>query len=496
SSKAPVSRLADKVCAIFVPLVLGIAVLTAIVWLILGDGARAFSSAVAVLVISCPCALGLATPTAIMAGTGRGAELGVLIKSAPALEKLHSVSTILLDKTGTITTGKPAVTDVCAADGMDEKQALSIIYSMENKSEHPLAQAICAYAKTQGAKLLAAEDFSQIEGGGIRAVIEGKTYVAGNVRMLGDVKLSSKMEDFAARAAAEGKTPIYLADESGVLCAYAIADQIKPDAKAAIEHLHKMHVSCVMLTGDNEVTAKAIAAQCGIDRVIAGVLPQDKQRHVKEAMDGGAVVAMVGDGINDAPALTQADIGIAIGAGTDVAIESADVVLTGNGLLGVADAVELSRRTMRIIRQNLFWALCYNTIGIPLAAGLFGFSLPPMFAAAAMSVSSVLVVSNALRLRYAVKQEKITAQNEFACDTIEENTTTIQEEETMKLIVEGMMCMHCSGRVQKALEAVAGVSKVAVDLETKTVTVEGEGLDAAVLTAAVVDAGYEVTSAE
>ena len=506
SSKAPVSRLADRVCAVFVPAVLAIAVVTAIVWLLIGDASRAFSSAVSVLVISCPCALGLATPTAIMAGTGRGAELGVLIKSAPALEKLHSVSTVLLDKTGTITTGRPNVTDVLFEEGTDEAELRSVLYSVERHSEHPLAQAICRDAEARGVNLTEITDFSQIEGGGVAAKANGKAYRAGNARLLSDAAFSESMKDFGRRAAENGCTPIYLADEAHVLAGFAIADAIKPDAKAAIDRLHEMHVSCVMLTGDNEKTANAIAAQCGVDRVIAGVLPADKQRHVREAMEGGHVVAMVGDGINDAPALTQADVGIAIGAGTDVAIESADVVLTGKGLSGVADAVALSRRTMKIIRENLFWALFYNAIGIPLAAGVFGVKLPPMFAAAAMSVSSVFVVSNALRLRFALRDEHEKKTTEHLSANDGENGASAagnaaapmdqknKEETTMTktMTIEGMMCMHCSGRVKKALEGVAGVTGVVVDLDKKTATVTGNALDDATLRAAVTDAGYEV----
>jgi heavy metal translocating P-type ATPase len=503
SSKAPVSRLADRVCAVFVPAVLGIALVTAVAWLLLGDAARAFSSAVAVLVISCPCALGLATPTAIMAGTGRGAELGVLIKSAPALERLHSVSTVILDKTGTITTGKAAMTDVRSDDGVSRQEALDIVSSMESQSEHPLAQAICAYADAHGAKRRIITDFSQIPGGGLQARVDGRLYRAGNARLMQDVAVSQDLSDFALQAAKSGGTPVYLADETRVLAVFIVSDTLKEDAKEAIDHLHRMHVACIMLTGDNENTAQAIGRACGVDRVIAGVLPADKQRYVAEYMQKGDVVAMVGDGINDAPALTQADVGIAIGAGTDVAIESADVVLTGSGLHGVADAVELSRRTMRIIRQNLFWALIYNAIGIPLAAGLFGVSLPPMFAAAAMSVSSVLVVTNALRLRYAVggRGRKRGADDCGGACPIARNTMQQEEkkeEQTMekKLMIEGMMCMHCSGRVQKALEAVPGVTKVEVDLEGKCATVTANGVADETLRAAVTEAGYEVTAIE
>ena len=403
ASKAPIAKLADKVSGIFVPVVMIIALLSAVIWLLTGATFEfALSIGIAVLVISCPCALGLATPTAIMVGTGKGAENGILIKSAEALEIAHTVQTVVLDKTGTVTEGKPKVTDIIVGD-LERQELLKIAASLEQLSEHPLAEAIVAAAAAENIEPEAAVDFEAREGRGIMARLGGTLYMAGNRRLMEDfqIPLGSYGEE-EERLAADGKTPLYFARQDGVLGLIAVADVIKPTSRAAVQELEAMGIEVVMLTGDNERTARAIQKQVGISKVIAEVLPQDKEREVRRIQESGRKTAMIGDGINDAPALARADVGIAIGAGTDIAIESADIVLMKSDLMDAVKAIQLSKAVIRNIKQNLFWAFFYNAIGIPLAAGVFytilGWKLNPMFAAAAMSLSSVCVVTNALRL--------------------------------------------------------------------------------------------------
>ncbi len=481
SSKAPISKLADKVSAVFVPTVITIAVLTVIVWLITGHSVSfALSCGIAVLVISCPCALGLATPTAIMVGTGRGAEMGVLIKSAEALEIAHEVKTVVMDKTGTVTVGKPQITDI-VTNGVTEKELLHVAAAVEKPSEHPLAAAILERAGTPAP----VTDFQQAAGRGLSAVLDGKRILAGNQKWMEENGVA--LEAVAQTAdgfADEGKTPLYFAADGALLGMIAVADVVKPTSKEAIEEFAHMGVNVVMLTGDNRKTAEAIQRQLGIQKVIAEVLPQDKEAEIQRLQAGGAKVAMIGDGVNDAPALARADVGVAIGAGTDIAIESADIVLMKSDLKDAAAAFELSRAVIRNIKENLFWAFFYNVIGIPLAAGAlfpaFGLKLNPMFGAAAMSLSSVFVVSNALRL----KLFKPKFKNQY------KEVKTMMK--TMK--IEGMSCAHCSGRVEKALNSIDGVSAV-VDLEAKSAAVTLEKpVEDAVLKAAVEDAGYEVVS--
>ena len=404
SSKAPIQRIADKISAVFVPAVIGIAVAVFVIWLVATgmDVSRAVVHGISVLVISCPCALGLATPTAIMVGTGRGAKQGILIKSAEALENAHDISTVVLDKTGTITKGVPEVTDVVCAEGIDEADLLMLAYGLEKKSEHPLAKAICSYAEAAESDQLPIKDFHQVPGRGLSGVTEGALAYAGNAAMMADAGI--ELNGLALRAeelSQEGKTPLFFAWSGQLLGIIAVADQVKPTSAAAVAELSALGIHTVMLTGDNERTAHAIQAQVGIDGVIADMLPADKDAKIQSLKEDGKV-AMVGDGVNDAPALARADVGIAIGAGTDVAIESADMVLVRNDLLDVAAGIQLARATMRNIKQNLFWALFYNVLCIPIAAGALtglGITLTPDFAAAAMSLSSIFVVSNALRLR-------------------------------------------------------------------------------------------------
>jgi Cu+-exporting ATPase len=404
--KAPIARLADVVSGYFVPIVCAIAILAGAAWfLATRDLAFALTIFISVLVIACPCALGLATPTAIMVGTGRGAESGILIKGGEALETAHRIDTVVFDKTGTVTEGKPAVTDVLTAEGVSQDELLRIAASAERGSEHPLGRAIVADAQRKGLALSKADDFVSVTGRGIEARIEGRLVLAGNRRLMDERAVSfSAPEADADRLAEEGKTPMYVAIDGRAAGVIAVADVIKPSAKAAVEHLRKMGVEVVMLTGDNEKTAAAIAKQAGVDRVLAEVLPQDKSMEIKRLQEAGRNVAMVGDGVNDAPALAQADVGIAIGSGADVAMESADIVLMRSDPMDVPAAVNLSKRTIRNIKQNLCWAFGYNVVGIPIAAGalyLFGGPLlNPMLAAAAMSLSSVSVLTNALRLKH------------------------------------------------------------------------------------------------
>ena len=507
SSKAPISRLADKISAVFVPVVISIAVLAAILWATVGGmGVRfCLSIGIAVLVISCPCALGLATPVAITVATGKAAEKGILIKSAASLELLGRVNTVVLDKTGTVTEGKPQVTDVLCVPGVTEEELLCAAASLEKPSGHPLADAIVQEAARRSIPLCGVSDFTTVSGGGVQAVLDGKTLYAGNDRYMDLIGAGvSVLRSAAEELAAQGKTPLYFAEEHRLLGVVAVADVVKPDSAAAIAALRRGGCEVVLLTGDNQRTAEAIARQVGVDRVIAQVLPQDKARCIQELQREGRLVAMVGDGVNDAPALVTADVGLAIGAGTDVAIESADVVLMRSSLMDIVDAAALSRAALRNIRQNLFWAFFYNAIGIPVAAGVlypaFQITLNPMIAAAAMSLSSVCVVSNALRLRgwKGSRPDAPAPADKSAALTDAPNVITAapaaqQEESAMKktLTIEGMMCAHCAAHVEKALNALPGVT-AQVDLAGKTAVVTGSAGDEA-LKQAVADAGYQVT---
>ena len=493
SSKAPIAKMADRIAGVFVPVVICIAILAAVIWLITGAGFEfALSTGISVLVISCPCALGLATPVAIMVGTGKGAENGILIKSGEALEIAHKVDTVVMDKTGTITVGKPSVTDVAALN-CSEAELLKIAVSLEKQSEHPLAEAILEYGKKQKTTSIEADNFQAMHGWGICAELDGKLHYAGNQRLLESCGLlTDQVKDVMDQLADEGKTPMAIADEQQVLGIIAVSDVEKESSKKAIELFGDMGIDVVMLTGDNERVAKAMQKKLGIKKVIAEVLPEDKEQHIKNLQDEGHTVAMIGDGVNDAPALARADVGIAIGAGTEVAIESADAVLIKNDLLDAVTAVKLSKAVIRNIKQNLFWAFFYNCIGIPLAAGVFysalGWQLNPMFGAAAMSCSSICVVSNALRLKL-FKPEH--------ADIIENKITEPEEEKEMakfetELKIEGMMCKHCQAFVEKALGAIDG-AEVAVDLEagTATVTTENE-IEDAKFQDIITEAGYEL----
>ena len=494
SSKAPIAKLADKISGVFVPAVICIALVTFVAWLALGMTFEfALSMGISVLVISCPCALGLATPTAIMVGTGRGASNGILIKSADALETAYGIDAIILDKTGTITAGKPEVTDIICAENIEEDKFLRMAYSIEKLSEHPLGQAIVQRGEEKSMDSLKVENFKQIAGRGLKATVDGGICLGGNLALMKEEKVKDVDEKAGLQIAQEGKTPLYFSVDGNFIGIIAIADTIKETSKDAVEELKSMSIEVLMVTGDNEKTANAIGSQVGIDKVISQVMPQDKEEQVKKLQNQGKKVAMVGDGINDAPALARADVGIAIGAGTDIAMDSADIVLMKNDLLDVSTAIQLSRKVMRNIKQNLFWAFFYNIIGIPVAAGLFylsfGLKLSPMIGAAAMSFSSVCVVSNALRLRF-FKPKRL-KENNVNIETKEE----VEGENQMKktLMVEGMMCQHCVKHVNDALAKVEGVSEVAVDLEGKKaeVTLSADVSDD-VLAKAVTDEGYEV----
>ena len=486
-SKAPIARLADKIAGVFVPVVMGIALVAFAVWMIAkGDLEFALNIGISVLVISCPCALGLATPVAIMVGTGRGARMGLLFKNAEALENLHKVDTVVVDKTGTLTTGKPAVTDILPG-GLPEAELLKLAAALEEKSEHPFAKAILE--KAAGVDHPQAEKFETIPGKGVSGVIEGKKFFGGNGRLMEELGVQIPALPDSVDA---GGTPLHFASENGTyLGTIVAADVLKADSVAAVAAMKKMHLNVVMLTGDNEKTAKAIAAKAGIDRVISDVLPGDKAGAVERLRKEGHKVVMVGDGINDAPALVTADVGLAIGNGTDIAIESADVVLMNGSLMGVGNAVALSRATIRNIKENLFWAFFYNCLGIPVAAGAlypaFHILLNPMIGAAAMSCSSVFVVTNALRLRF-FKPKEIETE---PVNNVEH--TTIKEETAMKTVihVEGMMCGHCKMHVENACKGVPGVTDAVVDLAAKNVTVTGDA-DLAALKAAITEAGYQV----
>lgn len=519
SSKAPIAKMADKIAGVFVPAVITIALITGVIWLISGATFEfAMSTAIAVLVISCPCALGLATPVAIMVGTGKGAENGILIKSGDALETAHQIDTVVLDKTGTITQGKPVVTDIICAAGKSaaKTQLLQIAGSLEKGSEHPLAEAIVNYCVTNNISLEKVTDFNALFGKGIEGTVSGTHYYAGNEKMMEEkgISLSTEQKNQIRELAKQGRTPLLFADEKQFLGIVAVADVVKPTSKEAVQKFRDYGIHVIMLTGDNEVTAQAIKEQVGIDEVIAGVLPTQKEEKISALKQAGHKVAMIGDGVNDAPALASADVGIAIGAGTDVAIESADIVLMKNDLLDAVGAVKLSKAVIRNIKENLFWAFFYNSIGIPLAAGvlypLFQIKLNPMFGAAAMSLSSVCVVSNALRLRWVKLHDAKKTQSEpyqdVAASTIADinqhnaldnnikSTNNDKGESTMTttISIEGMMCAHCQAHVEKALKEVAGVTEVTVSLENKNAVVTGDA-SVETLKQAVVDAGYEVT---
>ena len=512
ASKAPIAKLADRVAGVFVPVVMAIAAVTAIAWLIAtgGNVTRALTTGVAVLVISCPCALGLATPVAIMVGTGKGAENGILIKSAQALETLHTVDTVVLDKTGTLTQGKPVVTDVIPAQGLEENDLLLLAACLEGPSEHPVARAIVEEARSRQLPLTSPQDFSALHGLGVRGTLAGRACLGGNLRLMEQSNIP--LEDLPARGEAlseEGKTPLYFSDGQRLLGLIAVADTPKPTSAQAVDAFQQLGLEVVMLTGDNQRTAQAIGRQLGVTQIMAEVLPQDKESVVRRLQEEGKKVAMVGDGINDAPALARADVGLAIGAGTDIAMESADIVLMKSDLLDAAAAVELSRATIRNIKENLFWAFFYNALGIPLAAGVFyalgitHFMLNPMFAAAAMSLSSVCVVSNALRLRMFHSKFKAPRPLETVQEACSYACSLAQAEETKggndtmekKINIEGMMCQHCVAHVEKALTALGGVSSAKADLEGKcaTVTLAAPVSDQE-LKDAVTQAGYEVVS--
>ena len=503
SSKAPIAKTADKIAGIFVPAVMAIALVTAIGWLISGATFEfAFSCAVSVLVISCPCALGLATPVAIMVGTGKGAENGILIKSGEALETVHNIQCVVLDKTGTITQGKPVVTNV--ETNLDKRQFLSIAAGLEEKSEHPLAEAILEYTKKNKIHPSRVSEFLSVPGRGVKGKIDGKWYFAGNSRMMEEEGISlTSVKDRLDELADQGKTPMVFAEEGRILGILSVADVVKETSREAVKQLKELGTEVVMLTGDNKRTAEAIRKELDIDTVIAEVLPQDKEREISRLQKEGKKVAMIGDGVNDAPALARADVGMAIGAGTDVAIESADIVLMKNDLLDAVAAIRLSKAVIRNIKQNLFWAFFYNSLGIPVAAGIFytafGWKLNPMIGAAAMSMSSIFVVTNALRLKKfkVSKAEHTSVKEESEQEAMLQSMEIdeIKEEKTMiTMKINGMMCPHCQAAVKKALEAFEGVT-ADVNLEDKAAYITGEA-DKDALVKAVTDAGYEVVSVE
>ena len=487
ASKAPIAKLADKVSGIFVPVVISIAVITIIVWLLLGKGISfALSMGISVLVISCPCALGLATPTAIMVGTGKGAQYGILTKSAESLETAHQVDTVVLDKTGTITEGKPSVTDI-APVGISDKELLQIAASIEYLSEHPLAKAIVE--KADGLEFSDVADFEQIVGQGVKGNVDGKKVLAGNYKMMRENNIEVSEDEIFAN---DGKTSLYFAVDNKFVGIIAVADTIKETSRQAIEDMRNMGLDVIMLTGDNAVTANAIKNKLPLSSAVAEVLPSDKEEVVRKLQQSGHKVAMVGDGINDAPALTRADVGIAIGAGTDIAIESADIVLMKSNLQDVVTSIELSHSVIKNIKENLFWAFFYNALGIPIAAGVLygiaGLKLNPMIAAHAMSFSSVLVVSNALRLRFF----KPKCNNIKTVKNEKENITM-----TKTIKINGMMCSHCTGRVGEVLNAIDGVSaEVSLDNGGQAVVTLAKDVSDDVLKKAVVDAGYEVVGIE
>ena len=497
ATKAPIAKVADKVSGVFVPVVMGIAIITLIVWLIIGrQFSYSLARAISVLVISCPCALGLATPVAIMVGNGLGARNGVLFKNAVSLENAGKIQIAVLDKTGTVTSGKPVVTDIICADGFSEDEILKIAYSLEAKSEHPLAKAICEKANELKTKAEEVSEFSALPGNGLKAVLNGKELVGGSVKFIsGQAGIPQTLEEASKKLSEQGKTPLMFMQDGQVLGIIAVADTIRPESPEAIKELKNMGIKVVMLTGDNERTAKAVGKQAGVDKVVAGVLPDGKEREIRKLKELGKV-AMVGDGINDALALTVADIGIAIGAGSDVAIDAADVVLMKSELTDVPAAIRLSRATLRNIHQNLFWAFIYNVICIPLAAGCYvglGLTLNPMIGAAAMSLSSFCVVMNALRLNlcrlHSPKNDK-RLKNECAFEK--------KEEENMGLTktvanIEGMMCGHCEAHVNEAIKKnFPNVKEVMSSHENNETVIMSEGaVDEAKLAEVIAGAGYE-----
>ena len=495
ATKAPIAKVADKVSGVFVPVVIVLAVVTAIVWLAVGKPVGfALARAISVLVISCPCALGLATPVAIMVGNGMGAKNGILFKTAVSLEETGKAQIVALDKTGTITKGEPKVTDMVALNGKSELDLLKLAYALERKSEHPLAKAITSKASDDHIEAVEVEDFMALAGNGVRAISDGKILYGGSYKFISEkVKMTKDIDEIANKLANEGKTPLFFSSDDELYGIIAVADTIKEDSAKAIKEMQNMGIHVVMLTGDNKRTADAIGLKAGVDEVIAGVLPDGKESVIKKMKRKGKVI-MVGDGINDAPALTSADIGIAIGAGADVAIDAADVVLMKSRLTDVAAAIRLSRATLHNIHENLFWAFIYNIIGIPLAAGVYisllGWQLNPMFAAAAMSLSSFSVVTNALRLNFVKIYDP--KHDHKIKNKVQLEKETTKMEKTLK--IEGMMCGHCEMHVKKALEAISGVTKAEVShTDGKAVVTLDKSVDDAILIKAVDDEGYKVT---
>ena len=505
ATKAPIAKIADRVSGVFVPAVITIAILTTLVWLLTGhEFGYALARGISVLVISCPCALGLATPVAIMVGNGMGAKNGILFKTAVSLEEAGKVQIVALDKTGTITSGQPEVTDLLPADGISEQELLTMAFALEKKSEHPLAKAILGHAKSLHLTAPEVTDFHALPGNGLSAVLDNETLIGGSMKFISSqVSVPAALSQKAEKLAEEGKTPLLFARNGKLVGIIAVADVIKEDSPQAVKELQNMGIRVVMLTGDNERTARAIGAQAGVDDVIAGVLPDGKESVIRSLKEQGKV-AMVGDGINDAPALTRADIGIAIGAGTDIAIDAADVVLMKSRLSDVPAAVRLSRATLKNIHENLFWAFFYNVIGIPLAAGvwipIFGWTLNPMFGAAAMSLSSFCVVTNALRLNlFKIHDTKKDKKIKQATSIEVKNDYNIKEKEQKTMVkvtvnVEGMMCGHCEAHVNEAIKKAFGVEDVVSSHENNTtVFTAPEKVDEDKIRQTIKDAGYEVT---
>ena len=502
NSKAPISKIADKVSSVFVPIVITIAILAVIIWLLAGYSFEfALSIGISVLVISCPCALGLATPVAIMVGTGKGAENGILIKSAESLEILHSVDTVVLDKTGTITEGKPKVTDIVSL--INENELLKIAGSLEKSSEHPLAEAIVKKAEDSKIIFNDVKKFETVSGRGVKGVIEQKTYFAGNIAFMKENNINTeKVNSKAKDLLNSGKTVLYFSDDKNVIGIIAVADTIKKTSYQAIKELKKRNIDTIMITGDNSLVANSIGNEIGINRVISEVLPQDKEREIDRLQKEGKKVAFVGDGINDSPALVRSDVGLAIGSGTDIAIESADCVIIKNSLLDVVTAIDLSKSVIRNIKLSLFWAFIYNIIGIPVACGIlypaFGITLSPMIGAACMSLSSVCVVTNALRLKRFKPHFKINDCNDGFCNnSLEKNNIEINKEEKLRMeklvSIEGMACNHCKMNVEKALKEIDGVEEVNVSLEEKNAIIKlNKEVSDSEIKNAIQEAGYAV----
>lgn len=500
ATKAPIAKIADKVSGIFVPVVITIAIITIVVWLLMGESVGfALARGISVLVISCPCALGLATPVAIMVGNGKGAKNGILFKTAAALEQTGGTNIVALDKTGTITKGEPKVTDIIPNDDISENELLSLAYSIELNSEHPLAKAVIEKAEEVNSNKCEVTEFKALAGNGLKGTINGSEVIGGSLKFISsNIDLNNDIIKKAEMLAENGKTPLLFANNNKLIGIIAVADVIKEDSEQAINELKNMGIRVVMITGDNEKTANAISKAVGVDEVIAGVMPEGKDKVIRQLKENGKV-AMVGDGINDAPALTSADIGIAIGTGADIAVDAADVVLMKNNLTDVPAAIRLSRAVLRNIHENLFWAFIYNVIGIPLAAGVFigilGWKLNPMFGAAAMSLSSFCVVSNALRLNL-FNIYRTNKDHKIKTKKFNHISNEIKEEKKMtKINIEGMMCGHCAAHIEKALKAVNGVESVNISLENKCAEVTGN-VDNELLKKAVVDTGYEVTGIE